>query len=60
MLDIKLMRREPERVAQAVGRRGKDIDMKPFLEADEKHREIIAQIEELQSCLLYTSDAADD
>ena len=49
MLDIKLMRREPERVAKAVGRRGKEIDMKPFLEADEKHREVIAQIEELQS-----------
>ena len=45
MLDIKLMRREPERVAKAVGRRGKEIDMKPFLEADEKHREVIAQIE---------------
>lgn len=49
MLDIKLMRRESERVAKAVGRRGKEIDMKPFLEADEKHREVIAQIEELQS-----------
>ena len=49
MLDIKLMRREPERVAKAVGRRGKEIDMKPFLEADEEHREVIAQIEELQS-----------
>lgn len=49
MLDIKLMRREPERVAKAVGRRGKEIDMKPFLEADEKHREVIAQIEEWQS-----------
>ena len=49
MLDIKLMRKEPERVAQAVGRRGKEIDMQPFLTADEKHREIIAQIEELQS-----------
>lgn len=49
MLDIKLMRREPERVAQAVGRRGKEIDMQPFLTADEKHREVIAQIEELQS-----------
>lgn len=49
MLDIKLMRKEPERVAQAVGRRGKKIDMQPFLTADEKHREVIAQIEELQS-----------
>lgn len=49
MLDIKLMRKEPERVAQAVGRRGKEIDMQPFLIADEKHREVIAQIEELQS-----------
>ena len=49
MLDIKLMRKEPERVAQAIGRRGKEIDMQPFLTADEKHREVIAQIEELQS-----------
>lgn len=49
MLDIKLMRKEPERVVQAVGRRGKEIDMQPFLTADEKHREVIAQIEELQS-----------
>lgn len=49
MLDIKLMRKEPERVARAVGRRGKEIDMQPFLTADEKHREVIAQIEELQS-----------
>lgn len=49
MLDIKLMRKEPERVAQAVGRRGKEIDMQPFLTTDEKHREVIAQIEELQS-----------
>ena len=49
MLDIKLMRKEPERVAKAVGRRGKEIDMQPFLTADEKHREVIAQIEALQS-----------
>lgn len=49
MLDIKLMRTEPERVAKAVGRRGKEIDMQPFLDADAKHREIIAQVEELQS-----------
>lgn len=49
MLDIKLMRKEPERVAQAVGRRGKEIDMQPFLTADEKHREVVTQIEELQS-----------
>lgn len=49
MLDIKEMRRDPERVAKAVGRRGKEIDMKPFLEADEKRRQIIAKVEELQA-----------
>lgn len=49
MLDIKEIRRDPERVAKVVGRRGKEIDMKPFLEADEKRREIIAKIEALQS-----------
>ena len=49
MLDIKEMRRDPERVAKAIGRRGKEIDMKPFLEADEKRRQIIAKVEELQA-----------
>lgn len=49
MLDIKEIRRDPERVAKVVGRRGKEIDMKPFLEADEKRREIIGKIEALQS-----------
>lgn len=49
MLDIKEMRRDPERVAKAVGRRGKEIDMKPFFEADEKRRQIIAKVEELQA-----------
>lgn len=49
MLDIKLMRRDPEGVAKAVGRRGKDIDMKPFLDADEKRRELTAKVEELQA-----------
>ena len=49
MLDIKEMRHDPERVAKAVGRRGKEIDMKPFLEADEKRRQIIAKVEELQA-----------
>ena len=49
MLDIKEMRRDPERLAKAVGRRGKEIDMKPFLEADEKRRQIIAKVEELQA-----------
>lgn len=49
MLDIKEMRRDPERVAKAVGRRGKEFDMKPFLEADEKRRQIIAKVEELQA-----------
>ena len=49
MLDIKLMRRDPEGVAKAVSRRGKDIDMKPFLDADEKRRQLTAKVEELQA-----------
>ncbi|MDO4280655.1 MAG: serine--tRNA ligase [Peptococcaceae bacterium] len=49
MLDIKEIRRDPERVAKAVGRRGKEIDMKPFLEADEKSRQITVKVEELQA-----------
>ncbi len=49
MLDIKEMRRDPERVAKGLARRGKEIDMAPFLAAEKERRTIMGQIEQLQS-----------
>lgn len=49
MLDIKEMRRDPERVAKGLARRGKEIDMAPFLAAEKERRSIMGQIEQLQS-----------
>ncbi|MBE6038184.1 MAG: serine--tRNA ligase [Anaerofustis stercorihominis] len=48
MLDIKRIRKEPEKVAELLRRRG-DIDITPVLEKDEKRREIIGQVEELKA-----------
>lgn len=49
MLDIKEIRKNPERVAQGIARRGKALDMAPFLEAEKERRSILGQIETLQS-----------
>ena len=48
MLDIKRIRKEPEKVAELLKRRG-DIDITPVLELDEKRRTIISQVEELKA-----------
>ncbi len=48
MLDIKRIRKEPEKVAELLRRRG-DIDITPVLELDEKRRTIISQVEELKA-----------
>lgn len=48
MLDIKWMRSNPEAVVEGIRRRGKDIDMTPFLEADERRRALTTDIETLQ------------
>ncbi len=48
MLDIKRIRKEPEKVAELLRRRG-DIDITPVLEKDEKRRAIISQVEELKA-----------
>ncbi len=48
MLDIKRIRKEPEKVAELLKRRG-DIDITPILEKDEKRRSIISEVEELKA-----------
>ena len=51
MLDIKIVRQDPERVKQAVknrcGNLDKEVDM--LLEIDQKRREIIASVEVLKA-----------
>ena len=49
MLDIKEVRKDPERVVRGCARRGMDLDIEPFLKADARVREIQTQVEQLQS-----------
>ena len=49
MLDIKEVRKDPERVVRGCARRGMQLDIEPFLKADARVREIQTQVEQLQS-----------
>lgn len=49
MLDIKDVRKDPDRVVQGCARRGQTLDIEPFLKADARVREIQTRVEELQS-----------
>lgn len=49
MLDIKEVRKDPERVVRGCARRGRQLDIEPFLKADARVREIQTQVEQLQS-----------
>lgn len=49
MLDINLLRHEPEKVREGLAKRGKDIDFQPFLELDQKRRNLLHETEELKA-----------
>lgn len=49
MLDINLLRHDPESVIQGLAKRGKEIDLSPFLEEDKKRRELLHKTEELKA-----------
>ncbi len=49
MLDMKLIRSDPETVMNAVKNKGEKADIKAILELDQKRREIIGQVEKLKS-----------
>ena len=49
MLDIKLIREQPEKVRRALRNRGADFDLDALLALDEKRRLLIARSEQLQS-----------
>jgi seryl-tRNA synthetase len=49
MLDIKLIRKEPKKVEELLKRKDSNISLGLILELDEKLREVIQQLESLQS-----------
>lgn len=49
MLDIQLLRSEPEKVQHALAKRGYDVDMTEFLERDKERRKLIASGETLKA-----------
>lgn len=49
MLDIKLVRSNPEIVIEGMKKRGMDLDLAPFLALDEERRKLLVEVEELKS-----------
>ncbi|WHH57263.1 serine--tRNA ligase [Petroclostridium sp. X23] len=49
MLDIKLLRNEPEKVLKALEKRKENFDLNEFLKLDEKRRELLYKTEQLKS-----------
>ena len=46
MLDIKILRTEPEKIRQALKNRSNDLDITPAIELDAKRREILTEVEQ--------------
>ena len=57
MLDLKLMRREPERVREALARRRADEPLDRILELDSRRRELLPRVEELRASQNQANDA---
>ena len=49
MLDIKLLRSEPEKIKEALKNRANDLDIEPAIELDAKRREILAEVEKMKA-----------
>ena len=49
MLDIKLLRSEPEKIKAALKNRANDLDIEPAIELDAKRREILATVEQMKA-----------
>ncbi len=56
MLDIRFVRENMETVAQVLRNRHMDMDLKPFIQLDEKRRHILRQVEELKHQRNVASD----
>ena len=46
MLDIKILRTEPEKIREALKKRNNDLDISPAIELDVKRREILTEVEQ--------------
>ena len=51
MLDIKILRTEPERIREALKKRNNDLDITPAIELDVKRREILSEVEKKKAQL---------
>ena len=49
MLDIKLLRSNPEKIKEALKNRNSDLDITPAIELDAKRREILLQVEQMKA-----------
>ena len=49
MLDIKILRTEPEKIKAALKNRNSDLDITPAIELDAKRREILLQVEQMKA-----------
>ena len=49
MLDIKILRTEPERIVEALKSRNNDLDITPAIELDKQRREILYTVEQMKA-----------
>jgi len=49
MLDIKILRTEPERIVNALKARNNDLDITPAIELDKKRREVLTVVEKMKA-----------
>lgn len=49
MIDLRLLRTDPDRVRSSLERRGVDIDLDEVIQLDERHRELLAEVETLRA-----------
>lgn len=49
MLDIKILRTEPEKIREALKKRYNDLDITPAIELDKQRREILSEVEQMKA-----------
>ena len=49
MIDVRIIRTNPELIMDAARKKGIDLDIEPFLKLDEERREILYQVEQLKN-----------
>ena len=49
MLDIKILRQEPEKIKEALKKRNNTLDIEPAIELDKQRRAILTDVEQKKS-----------